>query len=192
MSEKKVFKNKKKAWEWLVQQGYKVSRPAFYNHAAPANSRYGGKVRNNPDGTYSQDALLQYAGAHLKPPHVEAEAAEKTASTSEQLAFEKLKSQQLQNEKNKLAMMRQQKKLISREDHELLVLRLLVLIKNEMYSLAEEISGSFVGLPSEQVRERLKYEMEQRFNYLTTTGHEYTVKEDEIQETQELLKASNG
>lgn len=100
------FKNRRKAWQWLVENGFTVSEKKFYNDCDA------GLVAVAPDKTVSKFSVAEY-GRKLKTPGGSVPATFENSAKKEALEIEKL---QLDVDKRKLENRKEDSGWLKKDD----------------------------------------------------------------------------
>lgn len=174
-----VYKSKLKAFERLEELGYEIKKGKFYYDCAPP-PKGKGKVKLE-NGKITERSLLEYAQTYLTIASNTDEITEKSSGVSSKLADAKLESQRLDNKAKAQRVAREQGRVVPRAEHERAVAQYLVLIKNDVLEACDKIASSLAGLAADDVANRLRGNMETRFNYLTKAGAEFLLRDDDVQ-----------
>ncbi|BCL59951.1 hypothetical protein DGMP_06440 [Desulfomarina profundi] len=111
-----LFSSKIKAWEYLVDNGWQISRSQFYEHCRDGLLR-----PRKSDGAYTVKAVEKYATLHVK----KAETGRKVSEYEDKIREEKMKisleRERVGLEKEKFDLAAKQSKFVPRDEFELAI-----------------------------------------------------------------------
>lgn len=157
-----IFRNRRKAWQELKRQKFKVAERTFYLHCT-APGQTNGKCKVEKDGTVTQKALDRYISKVLvKKEDPDAGLASKKQEKEVERITAQTKLLQMECEEK-------EGKLISKikyeQDQAGLALLLVVTFRNIIK----------MGVPDNKLRNKLLEETKNRFNKVITQNREYFI-----------------